>query len=250
MRDDTKSRLPMTRRTAIDGASRRRLYLFRHGAVDYLDDNGDWVDDPDTVDLNSRGRAQAQSMAALFKGIHVDKAICSGLPRTLQTGQTILADRPLEIEVFPELEEIRPIKGEPAGGYDVYADIAFSHWRAEREDARFLGGERYHDFYSRISAAMDNLLADPSWHNLAIFAHGGTNAAILGWTTGVGLQAFGLLDQSTCCLNIVDFDVDDAGAVLRKTVRGMNITADDPMMRERHSGDMEMLARRILKWQQ
>lgn len=250
MREDTSSRPPVTRRTAIDGASRRRLYLFRHGAVDYLDDNGDWVDDPDIVDLNSRGRAQAQSMATLFRGIHVDRAICSGLPRTLQTGRAILADRPLEIEVFPEFEEIRPMKGEPAGGYDVYADIAFSHWRAERDNARFLGGERYHDFYSRISGAMESLLADSSWHNLALFAHGGTNAAILGWTTGVGLQAFGLLDQSTCCLNIVDFDVDDSGVVVRKTVRGMNITADDPLMRERHSGDMEMLARRILKWRQ
>jgi len=44
--------------------------------------------------------------------------------------------------------------------------------------------------------------------------------------------------------------VDDSGQLLRKTVRGMNITADDPLMRERHSGDMEMLARRILKWQE
>jgi broad specificity phosphatase PhoE len=97
---------------------------------------------------------------------------------------------------------------------------------------------------------METVLVDPSWHNLAVFAHGGTNAAILGWATGVGLQAFGLLDQSMCCLNIVDFDVDDSGVVLRKTVRGMNITADDPVMRERHASDMEMLARRILKWQQ
>ena len=43
--------------------------------------------------------------------------------------------------------------------------------------------------------------------------------------------------------------VDDTGRLLRKTVRGMNITADDPVMRNRHAGDMEMLARRILKWQ-
>ena len=42
-------------RKAIDGASRRRLYLFRHGAVDYIDANGDWVADPDLVDLNERG---------------------------------------------------------------------------------------------------------------------------------------------------------------------------------------------------
>ena len=237
------------RRVAIDGASRRRLYLFRHGAVDYINEHGDWVADPDLVDLNERGRAQAEAMASLFAGVHVDKAICSGLPRTRQTGVTVLADRELELGVFQELEEIRPQKGESAGGYDIYSDIAFSHWRAPQSDATFLGGERYHDFYSRISAAMDVLIADPSWHNLAVFAHGGTNAAILGWTTGVGLEAFGLLDQSMCCLNVLDFDFDDSGQLLRKTIRAMNITADDPVMRHRHSGDMEMLAHRMLKWQ-
>lgn len=238
------------RRKALDGANRRRLYLFRHGAVDYIDDSGNWVPDPDVVDLNERGREQAAAMARLFAGVHVDKALCSGLPRTRQTGETVLGDREIELEVCSELEEIRPVTGATAGGYDVYADIAFSHWRAVHEEARFLGGERYHDFYARICKAMDALLADPSWHNLAVFAHGGTNAAALGWATGVGLQAFGLLDQSMCCLNIIDFDVDDAGHLIRKTVRGMNITADDPVMRERHAGDMEMLARRILKWQQ
>ncbi|MBT8103637.1 MAG: histidine phosphatase family protein [Gammaproteobacteria bacterium] len=241
--------IPLKRRVAIDGANRRRLYLFRHGAVDYIDNNGEWVSDPDIVDLNERGRAQASGMAELFCGVHVDKALCTGLPRTRQTGQTILGDRDIELGVIAELEEIRPQKGETAGGYDIYSDIAFSHWRATEEDARFLHGERYHDFYVRVATAMEALLADHSWHNLAVFAHGGTNAAILGWATGVGLEAFGLLDQSMCCLNIIDFDTDDGGQVVRKTVRAMNITADDPVMRNRHSGDMEMLARRILKWQ-
>jgi len=246
----TKTDQRKNRRVAIDGAARRRLYLFRHGAVDYIDENGDWVADPDLVDLNERGRAQAAGMAKLFLGVHVDKALCTGLPRTRQTGETILADREIELEVFTELEEIRPLKGETAGGYDIFSDIAFSHWRAPEADARFLGGERYHDFYARISAAMNALLADKSWHNLAVFAHGGTNAAVLGWATGVGLDAFGLLDQSMCCLNIIDFDIDDSGRLVRKTVRGMNITADDPVMRDRYASDMELLARRILKWQE
>jgi len=237
------------RRVAIDGASRRRLHLFRHGAVDYIDENGIWAADPDVVDLNERGRAQVAEMAKLFSGVHVDRALCTGLPRTRQTGQVILGDRDIDLEVFAELEEIRPMKGESAGGYDIYSDIAFSHWRAPEEDARFLRGELYRDFYARISAAMESLLADESWHNLAVFAHGGTNAAVLGWATGVGLEAFGLLDQSMCCLNIIDFDFDASGQLLRKTVRGMNITADDPVKRDRHAGDMEMLARRIQKWQ-
>jgi probable phosphoglycerate mutase len=237
------------RRVAIDGANRRRLYLFRHGAVDYINENGDWVADPDLVNLNERGKAQAKAMAELFAGVPIDKAVCTGLPRTRQTGLTVLGDRDVELGTFAELEEIRPQMGESAGGYDIYSDIAFSHWRAPQADATFLGGERYHDFYARISAAMESMLTDPSWHNLAVFAHGGTNAAVLGWATGVGLEAFGLLDQSMCCLNVIDFDFDDSGDVLRKTVRAMNITADDPVMRHRHAGDMEMLARRILKWQ-
>lgn len=238
------------KRVVIDGSNRRRLYLFRHGAVDYLDDNGELLGDPDLVELNTRGRSQARAMAELFVDVHIDKAVCTGLPRTRETGLMILADRDIDLEVVPELEEIRPMKGQAPGGYDIVADVAFSHWRAEQEDAAFLGGERYRDFYERIANAMDALLLDPSWHDLAVFAHGGTNAAILGWTTGVGLQAFGLLDQSTCCLNVIDFDFDQDGTLLRKTIRGMNITAEDPVMRTREAGDMEMLARRLVKWRE
>ncbi len=246
---ESEEESPLIARTALDGARRRRMYLFRHGAVDYIDADGGWVDDPDAVDLNDKGRMQAAAMASLFSDITVDRAICSGLPRTRQTGSIVLGPRAIELEVFDELEEIRPAKGEPAGGYDLHSDIAFSHWRAGDPEARFLGGERYHDFYERIESAMRTLLADDDWNNLAVFAHGGTNAAALGWVTGLGLQGFGLIDQATCCLNIVDFDVGEAGEVCRTVVRGINITADDPVMRHRHSGDVESLARRIQRMQ-
>ena len=52
-----------------------------------------------------------------------------------------------------------------------------------------------------------------------------------------------------CCLNIIDFDTDNSGSVMRKIVRGMNITADDPVKHSRDAGDMETMARRILRWQ-
>jgi probable phosphoglycerate mutase len=237
----------MKRRTALDGAERRRLYLFRHGAVDYVDATGAWVEDPNSVDLNELGRAQALAMAEIFADVPVDKAICTGYPRTVQTGRIVLGSRDIRLDVNEDLQEIRHGSGEVSGGYDICADVAFSHWRAPDEGATFLGGERYHDFYARVSHAMDALLADDTWHDLAVFAHGGTNAAVLGWATGVGLQAFGLLDQAMCCLNIIDFDFDDSGKVIRKTVRGMNITADDPVKHRRDAGDMELLAHRLLQ---
>ena len=145
-------------RKALDGARRRRLYLFRHGSVDYIDRNGDWVADPDIVELNEKGRAQVRAMADMFSGIAVDRAVCSGLLRTRQTGDTILAGRGIELEVITDLEEIRPTREEMAGGQDVFTDVAFSHWRAPDDDARFLGGERYSDFYTRVVAAMESLI--------------------------------------------------------------------------------------------
>ena len=226
----------------MDGADRRRIYLFRHGSVDYMDSDGNVVPDTDSVNLNEIGLAQAGSMRDLFADVQIDKALCSGLPRTRQTGETVLGNRDIPLETDSGFAEIRQLDGEYTGDYDVVADIAFSHWRAPDEEARFLGGERYSDFYVRIRTAIKGVLADSSWHSLAVFAHGGTNAAILGWVTGLELSAFGILDQATCCLNVIDFDMDESGHILRKTVRAMNVTAYDPVKGDRHSGDMETLA--------
>lgn len=233
---------------ALDGSHRRRIYLFRHGAVDYVDADGNVVPDPDVVHLNERGQAQALAMRELFHDVPVDKVVCSGFKRTVQTAQSVLGDRHYELVVVPELQEIRALKGSVNAEIDLLSDVAYSHWRAVDEGSRFLGGERYADFYKRISAAMEALLLDRSWQNLAVFAHGGTNAAAIGWATGMGLQAFGMVDQATCCLNIIDFDLHaEDGYIVRKTLRAMNITADDPVMRDRHVGDMEALATRIIQ---
>jgi len=230
------------RRTAIDGAIRRRIYLFRHGSVDYIDDKGNIVPNTDLVVLSPTGRAQASQMRELFAGVQIDKALCSGLPRTRETGETVLGGRDIPLEVDAGFLEIRQMDGEAIEDYDIVADVAFSHYRANDEDARFLGGERYSDFYFRIEKSIDNLLLDASWHNLALFAHGATNAAFLGWATGLGRSAFGVLDQAMCCLNVIDIDFDESGEILRKTVRAMNVTADDPAKSDRHGGDMESLA--------
>lgn len=236
------------RRVALDGAQRRRIYLFRHGAVDYVDEKGKVVGDPDNVALNERGRAQAAAMSELFAGITIDRAVCSGMPRARETANIVLGERDLALEENPELREIRAARDERAAGLDLIQNVAFAHWSATESGSRFLGGERYADFYTRISTAMESFTSDPDWHNLAIFAHGGTNAAILGWTSGLGLSAFGAVDQATCCVNVLDFDFDaNDKRLLRKVVRAMNVTVDDPAKSGRHSSGMESLARRILK---
>ncbi len=235
------------RKTTLDGANRRRIYLFRHGSVDYIDAGGNVVPDTDAVALNTTGRAQAILMHDLFLSVQIDKAQCSGLKRTRETAEIVLGSRDLPLEVNTGFVEIQQLQGDVNGDYDIVADIAYSHFRATETDAQFLGGERYSEFYARIQLALEEILEDDSWHSLAVFAHGATNAAILGWVTGIGCAAFGALDQATCCLNVIDIDIDASGSILRKTVRAMNVTADDPAKSRRHIGDMESLAYSIIK---
>src|SRR5258706_15517092 len=89
---------------------RRRIYLMRHGSVDYFRADGSPVH-PRTVALNEAGRQQADAAGALYAqcGVRFDKVIVSGLNRTTETATRVLAAAgpglPLEIE--PALEEIR-----------------------------------------------------------------------------------------------------------------------------------------------
>jgi broad specificity phosphatase PhoE len=239
------------RRHALDGAERRRIYLFRHGAVDYVDAAGNVVEDPDDVSLNEKGQAQADGMRELFEGVTVDRAVCSGLRRTRETAARVLGERNLDLGIHTALAEIRAARGEQAYELDLVTHVAFSHWHATTDGSRFLGGELYADFYARVTAEMQQITSNPEWHNLAIFAHGGTNAAILGWTSGLGLSAFGAVDQATFCLNVLDFDFDpNDQQIVRKTIRAMNITADDPTKSGRHGSGMESLARRLISYRE
>ncbi len=198
--------------------------------------------DTDLVYLNERGRQQAEAMATLFSKVTIDRALHSGLRRTRETAEIVLQNRTLAIGEDNSFSEIRPLEGGSASEYDLINDVAFSHWRADEDGARFLGGETYQAFYDRIVCSITALVADPTWRRVAVFAHGGTNAAILGWVSGIGLRAFGMFDQATCCLNVIDIDVSSCGDIVRKSIRGTNITAHDPTKSGRHTSDMEAMA--------
>ena len=78
-------------RPALHPPVRRRLYLMRHGSVDYFTADGTPVP-PHTVPLNDAGRAQADAAGALFAaaGVRFDRVLASGLARTVETAQRVL----------------------------------------------------------------------------------------------------------------------------------------------------------------
>lgn len=202
---------------------RRRIYLLRHGDVNYYKPDGSRVDEPDLVDLTEEGRAQAGLMAKLTAEIPFDRALHTGMKRTIETAEIVLAGRAVPLGAIPELREIRtgPVDAVPPERID--AEFIYGMETAAEPGARFARGEAYADFYARITAALQDLLVAPGWTRLLLVAHGGTNRAILSWITRGGLAALSTFEQDTCCLNVIDTDLAD-GEILRRYVRLANFT--------------------------
>ncbi|NWG46338.1 MAG: histidine phosphatase family protein [Alphaproteobacteria bacterium] len=228
---------------SFDGRERRRIYLFRHGDVAYLNPDGTRVPDSRLVNLTPKGEAEADTKAEIFRSVSIDRAVSSGLPRTRQTAERVLRHHDLPIEDRPAFEEIRSNRRGPLDIAELER-VAYAFADAHHPDARYGNGERFADFEARVLGGLMALLAEPGWQRLALFAHGGVNRIVIGWALGAGLVAFGRLEQDTCCVNVIDVDQEADGSVRRTIVRAVNVTASDPLKADRSLTTLETMAMR------
>jgi len=205
-----------------DFPARRRLYLMRHGEVNYFEQGRPAP--PEGVHLNEQGRMQAAAAAQALADVSFDRVVTSGLPRTLETAAIVLGERALAVEIVPDLREIR-------GGR--LADIPPQELRRTFVDAMtrrlsaadtFLLGESFGDFRDRVLPAFHALIADTYWSTLLLVAHGAVNRMILADVLGLDLHGIGHIEQDACCINLLDFDEQGYGIV-----RLVNYTPYNPL---------------------
>lgn len=223
---------------------RRRIYLMRHGEVEYFEPGGKPFR-PDEVPLTPRGEEQASAAGAFLANAELDRAFVSPLLRTMQTAQRVLAGRNVPIAEDKGIQEIAPgkLRDLPADPDRIrHAFVDAFGISLTRED-RFLGGETFGSMLDRVSSFIERLLADPDWSNVLIVAHGGVNRAILTHALGVGLPGFGRLEQDPACVNVID--VDDAGRML---VRLLNFSPTNPAKSGHRLTTMEELLAHYLGW--
>lgn len=232
-------------RTAFDGSRRRRIYLFRHGDVSYVDERGNRVADSTAVPLTDWGREQAALTGKALATIPFDRAVTSAFPRSVETAELILQGRGLGIERNASFVEVRSDNAHRDRITDLN-EIAYAFRDAAEPGARYAGGDRFEEVYARVATALEALIAEEAWDTLALVAHGGVNRLVLGWAFGTGLAAFPAIDQNTCCFNIVDVDTHpETNAIMRKTVRAMNVTAYDMAKEGNHLLSLEQIATRL-----
>ena len=232
---------------------RRRIYLMRHGEAAYVSPEGVVTSDPRNVPLTPTGRDQARQQGRMLQDIEVQRAVCSGLPRTVETIGIVMAQlqmptRPA-VETIPQLEEVHGLKGDrqwpPPDGQSteaVLAEIANPWSKGEIPNARFLGGELFSEFAQRVTHHWDELMADESWDSLLLVLHGAVNRMIFNHVLRLPWSADYCIEQDNCCVNIIDVD---SSQPRRYLIRGVNITAYNHTKAGIRLTNMESTAARV-----
>jgi probable phosphoglycerate mutase len=223
---------------------RRRLYLMRHGHVDYF---APGLEDFTQVPLTAEGRSQAERAGEALSDLSFDAAFHSGLPRTAETLKLVLggtASAPESLPI-PDLAEIRGGKVKVETAEELAARLAFSFDFAGEEGATFLpGGEPFAEAETRIIRGLSTLLEEHSWRQAICVAHEGVNRILLAHLTGGGLSALSHFEQDLCGINVLDFDViEEEGrfTVARTILKAVNLTAHDPIKRNLPRTSLEHL---------
>ena len=216
----------------MKGAGRRRIYLMRHGHVDYFAPD---ITDPRVVPLTDEGRRQAETARDALARVRFDIAVYSGLPRTRETAEIILAgnDAPPPLTAEEGLEELKSGWIKASSREELAARLAFSFDGAEEAGASFLpDGETFASAETRIKDAVNGLVFEKEWRTALIVAHEGVNRIVLGWACGGGLRTIAAFEQDLCCVNLIDVDVTPAERgeglqIERMVVKAVNVTPYD-----------------------
>ncbi len=202
----------------MTAAQRRRIFLMRHGSVTYFDPSGKPVP-PDTVPLNELGRAQATAAGQAFAAdsIRFDRVIVSGLPRTVETAQRVLAEtgQEIAIDVWPGFEEIRGGRLSDIPKAELRAAFTGVFEGVVAEQQRFLGGESVGELMDRVHPELARLRADPDWDTVLLVLHGGVNCAILSQALTGQRMFLGALSQTAGCINALDVGTQEHDWVVR-----------------------------------
>ncbi len=220
--------------------ARRRIYLMRHGSVNYFEADGRPLP-PNDVPLNDAGIRQAVAAGTLFAQhkVEFDRVIVSGLPRTVQTAQHVMLalGRAHPVEHRPRLEEIRSGKLGAIPVDELRASFTQVMDGTAGLDTRFLGGETLGTMLDRVLPEIDQLRADDTWDTLLLVLHGAVNRGILSYLLSGEKRLLGGFEQSPACINVIDVGWEKRDVVLRT----INLSPTDWLQNDTRSTTMEML---------
>jgi len=230
---------------------RRRIYLMRHGHVDYFAPAVRATGDIHSVSLSPRGVSEGEAAGRALAHVAIDRAVCSGLPRTRETAERVLSFVPSApaLSIDSDLVELRGGKLAPVKTREELIALMNSYFgRAHLPGAtNHEGGEIFADAQGRAVAALERLLGEPDWKTALVVAHEGINRLLLSWACNAKLLAMSAFEQDTGCINIIDFDYGGLEGARRALIKAVNLTPHNYLKHGMNLTSLEAIMERGLK---
>ena len=164
------------------------LYLIRHGENDFMRQHklAGWLPG---IHLNDRGRAQAEALVPLFKGVHLDALYSSPLERTMETAAPLAHARGMTIQRRSGLGETRFGRWEGKSISQLRRLKLWSRLQTTPSLVTIPEGESFRVLQTRILAELERILeAHPG--AVACFSHADPIKLALGHYLGQPLDLF------------------------------------------------------------
>ena len=236
----------------LDGLRRHRLHLLRHSSVSYVKSDGKVVDKPDEVPLTEDGIERAIATGKKLANIDFDQIVVSGLRRTVETAELVAAQNNQksqpETQVMPGLREVIPAPPPANISNDERVQRAYNLFDSIGPGAAYGGleGENFLSAQLRASSCIEQVIRKPGSNQSLVVAHGIINRLVIAWALNIPVNCMAPFEQDFCCVNMIDFVLDEEGHVIRTILRGHNITAFDPWKETRTLTTIEEVYEKLL----
>lgn len=190
-----------------------RLWFIRHGEVE-APFVGTFVGSTD-VSLSEMGRHQAQAVASFMEPMELDAIITSPLQRARTTAVPLHRTSGIQPEVRDWAAEMHFGDWEGRSWLDIEAeDPKFAaKWQGDPGTIPCPNGDTADGFAARVHAGLHDLLEEFRGRAVALFAHAGTNRAVLAEAVQMPYMQTFRFAQDYGCINAAAWDGADNGQV-------------------------------------
>ncbi|CAG0955654.1 alpha-ribazole phosphatase [Geobacter sp.] len=196
-----------------------RIHLIRHGEVEGAGAVRRYNGHTD-VGLSERGRSQYHALKERFADAPITALYTSDLTRCAWGAEVLGSHLGLTPVRKPELREMGVGIWEGKSWPELMEQYP-NEWQARLDDIvnyRVPQGESVLDVHSRVMPVISAIVERHRGEEVLVVAHGGVNRIILLNAIGAPLSSLFAIEQTYCCLNVIDYFAD--GNTVVKLVNG------------------------------
>lgn len=180
----------------------KQLFLIRHGETD---NNKAHIIQGRSLDasINELGKAQAEAICEAMRPYEIQKLVASGLVRTHQTIQPLALQRKLEVEKYPELDEIDfgDLEGKVFTEIQDQISELSDQWKSGNVDFAPAHGESPRQTFERANQKVKEVLQRSEAESIVFMIHGRLTRILLSEWLGYGLKNMHKIEHQNGAIN-------------------------------------------------